>query len=455
MAAYGGHKAIAYLLFVFHVNAFPVFQKERIPMKQGTILNKIVMVLFLFAILAYFAGAAWKGLRDPYPTVQAYAYAVDDTLEATGYLVRQEQVLSGSGGIVRLLPSEGEKVAVGTTVALLYADEEALERSQRLETLETEAEQLSAAISAAGDTGQGETGQRVTGAMVELHAAVEKGDFTHLESQVSAFKSAVYQQAQRYGNAGDLAAALSAAQTEIAALRSQTAQSTGRVAVTESGIFSGQVDGYEYILTPELLEGLTPSDLDTLEGQALPVNGGQLCRLITDATWYFVCPLGETQARRLAEGSVVTVRFSRDWSGDVDMTVERIGTPENGRVAVILSSRRFLSDITLLRRQTVELVFNSTQGIRVPTGAVRVETERQTDRETGEEKDVSITCVYVQVGIVAERKPVTVLAQGEDYYIVAPLVEPDARDTEAKKALRAGDQVVIAGEKIWDGMILE
>lgn len=424
-------------------------------MKQGTLLNKIVMALFLVAILAYFAGAAWKGLRDPYPTVQAYAYAVDDTLEATGYLVRQEQVLSGTGGIVRLLPSEGEKVAVGATVALLYADEEALERSQRLETLEAEAAQLSSAITAAGETGQGESGQRVIDSMVELRAAVEEGDFTRLESQVSAFKSAVYQQAQRYGDAGDLAAALARAQAEMADLRSQTAQSTGRITVTESGIFSGQVDGYEYVLTPDALERMTPSDIDALEGQALPVADDQLCKLITDATWRFICSLGEAEAKRLAEGGTVTVRFSRDWSGDVDMTVERIGTPENGRVAVLLSSHRFLSDTTLLRRQTVELVFNSRTGIRVPTEAVRVETERQTDPETGEEKEVSITCVYVEVGVVAERKPVAVLAQGEDYYIVEPLIEQDAREAEAKKALRAGDQVVIAGEKIWDGMILE
>ncbi len=137
------------------------------------------------------------------------------------------------------------------------------------------------------------------------------------------------------------------------------------------------------------------------------------------------------------------------------MTVEHIGDPQDGQVAVVLSSNRFLSDTTLLRRQTVELVFNSIQGIRVPTEAVRVETETQTDRETGEEKEVSITCVYVQVGVVAERKPVSVLAQGEDYYIVKPLLEQDAGASQAKRALRAGDQVVIAGERIWDGMILE
>lgn len=424
-------------------------------MKQGTVLNKIVMFLFLAAIVAYLAGAAWKGLRDPYPTVQAYAYSVDDTLETTGYLVRREQVLSGSGGIVRLLPAEGEKVAAGSTVALLYADEEALERSQRLETLEEEARQLSGAISAAGEVTQGDSGEKVTNAMIELHSAMEKGDFTRLESQVSTFKSAIYQQAQRYGDAGDLAAALSAAQEEITALRAQTAQSTGRIAVTESGIFSGQVDGYEAVLTPDMLERLLPSDIDAMEQKALPVGEGQLCKLITDATWYFICPLGEAEAKRLAEGGTVTVRFSRDWSGDIDMTVERIGTPENGRVAVLLSSHRFLSDTTLLRRQTVELVFHSKKGLRVPTQAVRVETELQTDPETGEEKTVDVTCVYVQVGITAERKPVTVLAQGEDYYMVEPLRLPDDGEKEAKKALRAGDQVIIAGEKIWDGMILE
>lgn len=424
-------------------------------MKQGAILNKIVMFLFLFAILAYFAGAAWRGLRDPYPTVQAYAYSVDDTIEATGYLVRREQVLSGTGGIVRLIPYEGEKVAVGTTVALLYADEEALESSQRLETLEAEAGQLTAAITAAGETTQGESGERVIDAMVELHTATEKGDFTQLESQVSAFKSAIYQQAQRYGDAGDLASALSSAQAEITLLRSQTAQSTGRVTVAESGIFSGQVDGYESVLTPESLERMTPSDIDALENKALPVGENQLGRLITDATWYFIFPMGETESRRLSEGGSVTVRFSRDWSGEVDMTVERISTPENGRVSVLLSSHRFLSDITLLRRQTVELVFNSTRGLRVPTEAVRVETDRWTDPETGEEKEAAVTCVYVQVGIKAERKPVTVLAQGEDYYMVEPLLLPDSGEKEGRKALRAGDQVIIAGEKIWDGMIME
>ena len=211
-------------------------------------------------------------------------------------------------------------------------------------------------------------------------------------------------------------------------------------------------------MTPDMLTGLTVAPLDALEGHVLPVSKNQRGKQITDSTWYFVFSMPEDTAKRLTEGRTVTVRFSRDWAGEIDMTVERIGTPENGRLAVTLSSNRFLSDTTLLRRQTVELVFSSRIGIRVPREAVRVETvtETETDPDTKEERQVErqVTCVYVQVGINAELKPVTILAQGEDYYVVESAIPKDAKDSQAKKALRSGDLVIVAGEDIWDGKVL-
>ena len=167
---------------------------------------------------------------------------------------------------------------------------------------------------------------------MELRTAVERGDLTQLEGQSIAFKSAVYQQAQRYGDAGDLAAALADLRGEIGTLRGQAVLDTGRVSVSQSGVFSGQVDGYESILLPETLEELTPQDLDGLEEKALPTGAHQLGKLITSSTWYFVCPLSEEEARRLSLGDRVTVRFSRDWSGEVEMTVDHMGTVQNNQL---------------------------------------------------------------------------------------------------------------------------
>ena len=173
-------------------------------------------------------------------------------------------------------------------------------------------------------------------------------------------------------------------------------------------------------------------------------------KLVTDATWYLVGAMGEEEAGRLIEGRTVTVRFSRDWSGEVDMKVERVGeTPENGRVTVVLSSDRYLSETTLLRKRTVELVFDSQTGIRVPTQAVRVEERTVTDPETEEEKQELVTGVYVLVGQQAEFKPVTILAQLEDFALVK-----SADGSDGKKALRAGDEVILSSVELFDGKVI-
>jgi len=70
-------------------------------MKQGTLINRIVMLLLLAAVLVYLGVSAWRSFRDPYTLVLSYAYTVDDSLEATGFLVREESVLASPGGIAR------------------------------------------------------------------------------------------------------------------------------------------------------------------------------------------------------------------------------------------------------------------------------------------------------------------------------------------------------------------
>ena len=83
--------------------------------------------------------------------------------------------------------------------------------------------------------------------------------------------------------------------------------------------------------------------------------------------------------------------------------------------------------------------------------AERVETtETVTDEETGEESQVSVTGVYALVGAQAEFKPVTVLAEEEGYCLVKP--EPPADG--ARKILRAGDEIILTAEELFDGKVV-
>ena len=408
-------------------------------MKQGTLINRIVMLLLLAAVLVYLGVSAWRSFRDPYTLVLSYAYTVDDSLEATGFLVREERVLASPGGIVDLLPEEGEKVSRGETVALLYQNDSGLARKEELQSLTMEKEQLQYALErtqSGGDSSQ--LSQQVIDAIVALRSSVSTGDLTQLEDETLLLKSLVYKRDFTFNGGeedGDAAAAI---------------QSSSRLTASQAGVFSGQTDGYESLLTPALLETITPGQLSQLDRQRPQPDAGAVGKLVTDATWYFVCAMGEEEAGRLIEGRTVTVRFSRDWSGEVDMKVERVGeTPENGRVTVVLSSDRYLSETTLLRKQTVELVFDSQTGIRVPTQAVRVEERTVTDPETEEEKQELVTGVYVLVGQQAEFKPVTILAQLEDFALVK-----SADGSDGKKALRAGDEVILSSVELFDGKVI-
>lgn len=426
-------------------------------MKQGQLLNRIVMLALLGAILLYLGVYIYQGFSDPLATALCYSYTVDDTVEATGYLARTERVLPRQTLIADVLPAEGEKVAKGETVAYLYRDAAALNRRTEMRALALRVEQLEYTMSRAGDRRDAAalTGE-ILDAVAKLRASVGRRELGGLPEKSLDLKSLIYKRDAAGGGAdlNAIQAEIDELNLQLQALRSEARADTTEISADQAGVFSGVVDGYESLLTPERLETITPSELD---GLAKEGSGGEgaVGKLITSARWYFVCTLTEAEAKRLEEGKRLKVRFSRDWSGEVAMEVDRIGEAEGGRVPVVLSASRYLSDTTLLRRQTVELVFDSVTGIRVPKEAVRVVTKTTTDQDTGETSQRTVTAVYAMVGVQAEEKPVTILEEGEDYFLVepAPFSNPNSL-TETKKALRPGDEIIVRADGLYDGKVV-
>lgn len=435
-------------------------------MKQGTYINRAVMLLLFLALAAYLGVYAWQSLRDPYTSTLCYAYTVDDAAETTGWVVRQEvllgeELLPEQSGLVDILPQEGERVAAGETVAVVYRDAEALERKSQIRQLTLELEQLE--YSLRQDSGGGDTARLdkdILAAIVALRGNTAAEDFSRLEESSMELKSLVFRRGYTYSNNAESVEGIQAMIREVSArlnaLRSASGQETTRLRAPVPGLYSGQVDGLENLLTPEGVGALAPSDLDRLRPDAAADSPGRVGRLITGSRWYFAAPLSEADAARLTKGKQVTVRFSRDFTGDVPMLVERIGPPEKGRVAVVLSSTRSLSQVTLLRRQTVELIFDSADGIRVPKTALRVEETSVTDRDTGAQTPLRQTGVYAVVGAQAEWKPVSILAEEEDFFLVEPAPFQNERNTsETKKALRAGDEIILNAENLYDGKVVK
>lgn len=421
-------------------------------MKQGKPVITVVMVALAVALAIYFGFYVFDTFNDPFSTALVYNYTVNDSAEADGLLVREEQVISSQEGIVELTRSEGEKVGVGQTVAMVYRDSQAQDDQAALEALNQEIALLQYAATESGDVeSAAKLDEEILQAVVELRASAALDDYSQLEDQVLEVKSQVLKRGYTYGEgltSEDLSARLQDLKNQRSALSSQSAAATTKITASQSGIFSSLVDGYETVVTPQNVFQLTPSSLEgLLDGDGV-TSGNGLGKLICGYRWYFAATLPVDVTERMREGGTAQVRFSGDFTQDVKMTVEQIVQEENGEQVVVFSSDKYLARTTLLRSQSVEIIFDSWSGLRIPKEALRMETYTYKDEETGEEKEGSRLGVYVLLGGKAEFKTVKVITEGSDYYVV------EATSTTSG-ALRAGDEVITRATGLYDGQLLE
>lgn len=443
-------------------------------MKQGTVITKIVILLLTVGVAVYLAVYAVQSLTDPFSSVMAYQDSLDDSVELSGVVVRQEQVLAEGADIMDILPDEGERVASGSTVAVLYKSSSALERKQQLQTLEQKRSQLVYALNSGGslsDTAKLE--QQIIESILALRAGTVTGDFSSLDNDALSLRTQVLQREFTYSASGDSSAALTETiaqlDAQIAQLENQSEAETTRVLSPCSGLFSAAVDGLEDILTPTALETISASQLSGYIGKTLSSASTPVGKLITGDRWYFATVIDSDTAKRIQPGNTLTVSFSRDFTAEINMLVERVGEDSGSGCVLVLSSNRHLNQVTMLRTQTVELIFKRYTGIRVPKQALHMENFVQTDPDTGTETVTQRLGVYTVVGGRAEFNLVDIVCEGSDYYLVTPSQEARTYSigqqgdnyrlvTAAEAAdlhlLRAGDEIIVTASGLFNGKVV-
>lgn len=412
-------------------------------MKQGVLITRVIIVMLLIAVLAYLGFYVWQGLSEPYQLVATYTYQMDDGLTLDGVMVREETVIEGRSDLSEILPQEGEKVAVGATVALVYQNAAAMEDRREAKELRLQLEQLNYAMrrnDSLGDANKLDS-QLVT-TLAKLKTAASNGELSGLEEQGLDLRSLVL---KRTGdlttNAQSVAAlrqAASGLESRLETLDSAAAQRTQRVTVSRSGIFSGLADGYEDRLYPDMLATVTVGELDQLLQGSAGASSTAIGKLITDSKWYFAAAVDDASAKRLEEGKRYTLDFTGDFAQEVSMRLERLGSSEGGRRVAVFSSDHYLSQVTLARQCTATLVFERFSGVRVPDKALRVLTNDDGTTTLG---------VYTLVGRRAEFKTVEIVREGEGFYLL--------RGTATnRKVLRPGDTVILSNQELYNGKVI-
>lgn len=418
-------------------------------MKNSSFGTKCLLLAVTLGVLAYFGIQGLQYLGDPLTTTLAYNYQVEEGMDLSGYVVRREQVLADeASGLLRLQRSEGEKVSAGGTVALVYADQASLDRQREIDELSGRIEQLQFAQEASlGSEVSLKLDAQIMRSLLDYRTELAAGRLDNAEEHKTELKSLVLKRDYTYSDTEDLSGQIAELQSQLKELKAQAASSVRAVKAPVSGVYSAVVDGYETVLTPELLADMTPSQLNAV--QADETLTSQTGKLILGDSWYYAVTMSAGQAKDLQDsGGTMTLRFAKGVEQDQTVTLYAVGPEEQGRVVVTFRGEYNMAQVTLLRRQSAQLIWRTVTGIRVPNEALRA-ANTKVDQE-GNRTTVESLGVYCVVGMEARFKPVEVLYSGDGFVLVRSTA---ASDQESLR-LRPGDEIIISAKDLYDGKVV-
>ena len=418
-------------------------------MKNSSFATKCLLLAVTLGVLAYFGIQGLDYLSDPLTTTLAYNYQVEEGTDLSGYVVREERVLADdAGGLLRLQRSEGERVSAGGTVALVYADQTSLDRQQEIDELTSRIDQLQFAQEASvGSEVLLKLDAQIMRSLLAYRSELAAGRLDNAEEHETELRSLVLKRDYTNSDSEDLSGQIAELQGRLKELKAQAASSVRRVTAPVSGLYSAVVDGYETLLTPDALADMTPSQLNAVKADETVAS--QTGKLILGDCWYYAVTMSaeQTEALRDAGGSM-TLRFAKGVEQDQTVTLYAVGPEEQGRVVVTFRGEYNLAQLTLLRRQSAQLIRRTVAGIRVPNEALRAASTK-VDQE-GNRTTAEGLGVYCVVGMEARFKPVEVVYSGDGFVLVRSTA---ASDQESLR-LRPGDEIIISAKDLYDGKVV-
>lgn len=399
-------------------------------MKKTNTFTNIAMFVLFAAMLVYLGVYLFRSTQQSYATAPAVLVTVSESGQASGIVVREEQVIASDKEFLSLSVDDGKEVARGGEIAIGVDSKAALDSASRARELKKEITYVSSLLSRAGSaSGASDRDSDVRSAILQLNAAVSAGSTSELDDICLDLSSLLFGSTSGSISQGDL----DALNAELHQLENAGA-GRGSITAPAAGLFTSMTDGYES-LTPDMLENLTPDGVDTLERTAPTKTASAIGKLVTAKKWYFASVMNKADADRLNLNGSASLDFPQHYNGTVSATVMSKSEPDSsGKVAVVFACNAALADTLAMRKTTADVVYSEHTGLRVPLKAVHMDDDGQ-------------SYVYVVTAAQLEKKPIEIIYQTDDYCLVAQSTESNA--------LCAGNEIVVTGKGLSNGQVVK
>lgn len=377
---------------------------------MDTITAKILVFLLSVFVLIIVAHQVTLLFDDSYETETATLYSSAEKVSFKGIYVRNETVVkSSTNGVLSYPELDGNKIAKDSVVAYVYKSAEDIYINQRIEALNQEVELLEK------EQNPGTTAvvrPEFISALIEekyqtITSLIARNDLSQLAEERKNFQSLLGIYQIIIGEETDYSDRIDRLSKEIEELEKKKSQPIDVITVPDSGYFISYADGYENVLSPDKLSGITVDKVkEIIENDgydSTKVSKNAVGKIVNGYEWKLIGLINENDAF-FRTGQDVTVKLSST-PDTVNAVIEDIIESEDSKESIIvLSCEKLNYNLVQCRTERVELILNDYSGIKVPREAIRF----NKNNEKG---------VYILQGQKIAFKKLDVIYECDDYLL--------------------------------------
>lgn len=357
-------------------------------------------------LILYLAYQVYASVYRPYQTETATRVSVQDTIRVEGLPIRDEvPIQNEAGGAICYLYDNGTKISKDSEVAAVYADQQAAADRIMAQRLQKELDMLIAGQNT--ETLQSvqpdDILRRIHTLQLSLSEMAANGSAAQSDELRLSMLQSIQTRKQIFGTAGNPSDRIALLQSRIAELTA--ASPLQSIRTPASGYFVNSTDGFETLLSTDMIDSLTAEDLRGLIDRS-DVSGdpAAIGKVIVSYDWYYAGILPMDVIRRVAVGSTVGVQFPALGAQQIPFTVTSAdynADLEEG--FVILTSDYMSEEISGIRDRSATVCLAEHEGLSVSKEAVRVQN--------------GVKGVYVYTNSKVQFKQVDVVYESEDVVI--------------------------------------
>ncbi len=417
-----------------------------------TVIKNVAIFLLMIFLSVYAFFQILPTFAQKIETETALPVSVYDTTQTTGYIFREEQLVSGpSNGIAVTLVKDGERLSNGQHFANVYSNADAAKLQEEINAIDRKIETLSKSVVDTDlyVTDITKTDEAISDNFDELFSKIAKNDLTDTLNIQKDLLVNLNKKDMIVNMTDSYDAEIASLQTQRNAILNRINSMTQKLIAPFSGYYYGDTDGYETIFDPAELENLTIERFHEIISQPPLQNSttADFGKIVTDFVWYVVCETDRLSAAKYNIGSYYKLRFTSFSEEEIKLELtDVISETSEDTALLIFRGNTAPEGFPYQRSQQVDIISDGYSGLAVSKQALRV-----VDGKTG---------VYILDGDIVRFRLADVIFEDEDYYVISTESAKTAdnqEDTEDGKTyyyLTLYDNVIVSGKSLFDGKII-